>query len=307
MRKLFQTVSIFMSVLSAFSCGFNEDQDSPEGYVRHCVRLMDREALYADTPEWKIKKKEVLSSAKTIVSIDEAHALVEEAAKVAGGKHSFLAKPVSDTAAHKKGYSPKAELLEDRIVLVTLRAHTGVKISDSLYIHTVLDFLQDHMDVDGVIVNFGLDTGGNMGPMIAAVSPLLPDGVLFSFKSRKRTTSVQLESIYRAYGLSADRIRKYPSSLPVAILSGERTASAGELTLLCFIGLDNVKIFGSPSAGYVSGNAAFPLADGYRLAITRSCSVARTGEVFCENPIEPDVRTERPLEDAVEWIRSSIE
>lgn len=306
MRKLFQTVSFFMFFLSAFSCGFYEDQDSPEGYVRHCVRLIDREALYADTPEWKIKKKEVLSSARTIISIDEAHVLVEDAAKVAGGKHSFLAKPVSDTATYKE-FAPNAELLEDRIVLVTLRAHTGVIISDSLYIHTIVDFLQDHMDVDGVIVDFRLDTGGNMGPMIVAVSPLLPNGVEFSFKSRKRTTPIQLESLLRAYGLSADRISKYPSSLPVAILSGERTASAGELTLLCFIGLDNVKIFGSPSAGYVSGNAAFPLADGYRLAITRSCSVARTGEVFCENPIEPDVRTERPLEDAVEWIRSSIE
>lgn len=306
MRRLFQTVSIFMIVLSAFSCGVHEDQDSPEGYVRHCVRLMDREALYADTPEWKIKKKEVLSSARTVFSFDEAHTLVEEAAKVAGGKHSFLAKPVSDTASYKES-APEAELLEDRIVLITLRGHTGVIISDSLYIHTIFDFLQDHMDVDGVIVDFRRDTGGNMGPMIAAVSPLLPSGVLFSFKSRKRTTPVQLESILRTYGLSAEKIRKYPSSLPVAILSGERTASAGELTLLCFIGLDNVKIFGNPSAGYVSGNAAFPLADGYRLALTRSCSVARTGEVFSEDPIEPDVRTEMPLEDAVEWIRSSVE
>jgi hypothetical protein len=37
------------------------------------------------------------------------------------------------------------------------------------------------------------------------------------------------------------------------------------------------------------------LADGYKFAITRSCDVARTGEVFCDDPLDPDVPTETPL------------
>lgn len=44
--------------------------------------------------------------------------------------------------------------------------------------------------------------------------------------------------------------------------------------------------------------------DGYTLLITIGCDVARTGEVFCDDPIAPDVETETPLEDAVAWIKS---
>ena len=46
------------------------------------------------------------------------------------------------------------------------------------------------------------------------------------------------------------------------------------------------------------------MADGYTLVITTSRAVARTGEVFCEDPIAPDVETETPIEDAVAWIQS---
>ena len=32
---------------------------------------------------------------------------------------------------------------------------------------------------------------------------------------------------------------------------------------------------------------------------------ARTGEVFCDDPINPDVVTETPLGDALEWINKA--
>ena len=41
------------------------------------------------------------------------------------------------------------------------------------------------------------------------------------------------------------------------------------------------------------------LSDGYLFAITRSAEIARTGEVFCEDPINPDYNTETPMEDAI--------
>ena len=38
--------------------------------------------------------------------------------------------------------------------------------------------------------------------------------------------------------------------------------------------------------------------------ITTASDMARTGEVFCDDPIEPDVTTESPLEDAAVWIET---
>ena len=51
-------------------------------------------------------------------------------------------------------------------------------------------------------------------------------------------------------------------------------------------------------------SAIAPLLPEGTLLITIGCDVARTGEVFCDDPITPDVETEAPLEDAVAWIKS---
>ena len=32
----------------------------------------------------------------------------------------------------------------------------------------------------------------------------------------------------------------------------------------------------------------------------------RTGEVFCDDPIVPDVETESPEEDAMSWLKDNI-
>lgn len=298
MKKL---VSLLALSLAVCSCSLFDNQSTPNGYVKHCVRLLDRQALYADAPAWSAKKAEILAAAKAYTTMDEAHAAIQEAAKVAGGKHSSLAEPVRDTSAYEERI-PEVSLLENKLIHIVLPAHSGVKVSDSLYVHTVLDFLQEHLDAAGVMIDLRQNHGGNMYPMIAAVSPLLPDGVILSFKSRKNTMPVTRDYVLRTQGLSP--AGTFADGIPVAILTDEWTASSGEATLLCFRGLDNVRTFGVPTAGYASGNVPYPLIDGYRLVITTSCDKARTGEVFCDDPIAPDVETDTPLEDAVSWILS---
>lgn len=298
-----KTIVYLLTALLAFGATSCDDQSTPAGYVRHCVKLLDRDGLYADSPEWEAKKKEVLASAKTITTLEEAHACVQEAGYVAGGKHTFIQAPVADKTTYVE-QAPEVKMQEDGILHIVIPAHNGVKVSDSLYIHTVFDFLQDHLDAKGVIVDLRDNTGGNMYPMITAVSPLLPNGIILKFKSRDKTTPITLEYVVKSCQLAPDNIDRIPSSTPVAILTNGMTGSSGEATLLCFRGLDNVRTFGAPSAGYASGNVTHILADGYLLAITRSCDVARTGEVFCNDPIDPDVATEEPLEEAIRWINS---
>lgn len=286
---------------SAASCTLFINQTTPKGYVRYAVALLDRDALYADRPAWKEKRAEVLAA--PVADLDEAHRLVQEAASVAGGKHSFIMAPVRDTTTYEE-IAPEVSLLEDNLIYAVLPAHTGVKVSDSLYVHTIFDFLQAHLDARGVIVDLRGNTGGNMYPMIASVSPLLPDGIVLKFQSRKQTSPVWLDYVMGSCQLPAESVVKFPSSTPVTILTDDHTGSSGEATLLCFRGLDNVRTFGAPTAGYASGNMSYTLSDGYLFAITRSADVARTGEVFCEDPILPDVPTETPLADAIAWITS---
>ena len=281
MKKFIVYFLLLILALSAVSCTLFINQHTPKGYVRYAVYLLDRDGLYADGAEWAQKRKEVLKAAKSITDLDEAHRLVQEAADVAGGKHSFLWEPVKDTASYPE-FAPEVKMLEGGII----------------------DYLQDHLDARGVIVDLRNNTGGNMYPMIASISPLLPEGIVLQFKSRKQTTPVSLDYVTRSYEIAADDIRKFPASTPVAVLTDEKTGSSGEATLICFLGLDNVKTFGHPTAGYPSGNVTHTLSDGYLFAITRSAELSRTGELFCEDPINPDVNTETPLEDAIAWIES---
>lgn len=298
--RLAGTIALFSAILS---CSLFDNQHTPKGYVRHCIRLLDRQALYANTPEWQQTKKEILTGADSISDMNDAHEAVSRAAFVAGGKHSRLVAPVIDTAAYREN-APEVRLLKEDIVYIILPAHSGIKVPDSLYVHTVLDFLQENLDAKGVILDLRDNSGGNMYPMIAAVSPLLPDGIVLSFKNRTHTMPVSLEYVLKNARLQPGGIKKVSSTTPLAILTNEWTASSGEATLLCFRGLEKVRTFGKPTAGYASANIVQELADGYQLLITISCDVARTGEAFCDDPIDPDVHTEKALEDAVEWIES---
>ena len=302
MRKLFLRILLFTLPFAISACGLFDDQSTPYGYVKSSFRIIDEHALYANG-DWIIERESYLSEAKSIDNFDDAHRIVKSALAFAGGKHSALVAPVTDTTAYEELPS-EAYMLEGGITYVKLPAHQGVKVSDSIYIHTVLDFLQSHLDAAGVIVDLRDNHGGNMYPMITAIAPLLPDGEIISWRTRKQTSATTLDIAVRYAGLSLGEISKFPDNTPIAILINDWTGSAGELTLLCFRGLEKARTFGIPTAGYASGNLSFPMSDGYTLVITIARAIARTGEVFCDDPIIPDVETETPLEDAVAWIQS---
>lgn len=301
MKRHPSLILLLILALTASACVFTGNPNKPQGYVRYCVKILDRHALYADSPRWRQTRDSILSASKAISSFDEAHDLISRAAKVAGGKHSQLLPPIKDTASYSET-APEVKLMEEGIVYILLPAHSGVKVSDSLYVHTVLDFLAAHQDAKGVVLDLRDNRGGNMYPMIAAVSPLLPDGIILRFKGRKRTVPVSLDFVLNTNGLKAEGIPEFPSSIPVALLTDDWTGSSGEATLLCFRGLENTRTFGIPTAGFASANNVKPLSDGYTLVITTGCDMARTGEVFCDDPISPDVVTQTPLEDALNWI-----
>ncbi len=42
------------------------------------------------------------------------------------------------------------------------------------------------------------------------------------------------------------------------------------------------------------------------LVLTTGEDIARTGEAFCDDPIAPNVLTETPLEDALEWLDATL-
>ena len=272
-----------------------------ETYVRNAIQQMDRKGLYAEGEEWEAMKKEALS--QNPETLEEAQAIINKAVKVAGGKHSYLLPADKAQAREKRSneeVSPTVTIREDGICIIHLPAFAGDDENCLRYARTVLDSISD--TVKGVCIDLRGNHGGNMYPMIAAVHRFLPDDILLKFKMRRRFRSVMpinKEFVANLVGVEIEsRI-----NCPVAILTDEETASSGEAVLLCFRGLDNVRVFGSPTAGYASANESIILDNGSILALTVSCDIARTGEIFCDDPIIPDVETESPEEDALLWLK----
>lgn len=283
-------------LLAAFimaSCG-----DYNTRYVKKAVRIMDKHGLYAQGPEWEKAKAEALSARPS--SLDEAQEIVLQAGKVAGGKHTFLL-PADKIAENDTIHweMPNVELLENGIVVIKLPQFMGNAEDGIKYANTVLNAIPD--TPQGVVIDLRGNRGGNMYPMIAAVHRFLPDDIILQLKTRRNTMRINVE-----YALNVANVaQQKPINCPVALLTNEWTGSSGEASLLCFRGLANTRTFGSPTAGYASGNQPFALPDGSQLILTTSEDVARTGEVFCDDPIEPDVLTETPFEAALEWINDN--
>lgn len=290
---------LLLAILTIISCS------SPnQTYVRDAIQQMDRKGIYAEGEAWEAMKKEALS--QNPETLEEAQAIINKAAKVAGGKHSHLLPADKAQAREKRSneeVSPSVTMIEDGICMIHLPAFAGDDENCHRYARTVLDSIPD--TVKGVCIDLRGNHGGNMYPMIAAVNRFLPDDVFLKFKMRRRFQSVMpinKEFVAKVVGIDIEpRI-----NCPVAILTDEATASSGEAVLLSFRGLDNVRVFGSPTAGYASANESIIFYNGSILALTVSCDIARTGEVFCEDPITPDVETESPEEDALSWLKDRI-
>ena len=284
-------------ILFLLACIMASCSDPNENYVKKAVRIMDKNGIYAQGPEWEKAKEEALSAQPS--SLEEAQEIVLKAGKVAGGKHTYLmtADEVNDNDS--SGWEmPTVELLENGVAYIKLPAFSGNAEEGVKYANTVLNAIPNTLQ--GVIIDLRGNRGGNMYPMIAAVHRFLLDDVILKFSSRKRPMSINTFFVMKSVGIA----EQTPINCSVALLTDEWTGSSGEAVLLCFRGLSNARTFGSPTAGYCSCNQIYALPGGSQLVLTVGEDIARTGEAFCDDPIEPDVTTEMPFEEALEWINS---
>ena len=302
-RSLYLSVFTLAAVVSLMLAGC---QSPEQQYVKKAVKLMDKHGLFAEGPSWEQTRAAALEARPA--TMEEAYEITRTALKVAGGKHSFIStvERQQESATEDKATEPSVTAIEDGILLIVLPHFSGQSADENQrYAKAVLDALPeaDAPEADapkGVVIDLRGNTGGNMYPMIAAVHRFLPDDDILRFKSRKFTMPVMKDMVLRNVGLSARPVL----DCPVALLTDEWTASSGEAVLLCFRGLEKVRTFGAPTAGYASANAPYPMPDGSQLVLTTGCDMARTGEIFCDDPIAPDVATDQPLEEATKWMKS---
>lgn len=281
---------------------------SAERYGKDALATIGKNGIYSGSDEWKSTYEECLKMIENAESYEDTYPAIKKALSVCGGKHSMLmTKSESQSTSDSYDEVLPTVSFDGDIAIIKLPDFLGTAEAGRKYAKVAEDFIHENRDkIKGVVLDLRGNTGGDMGPMATAVSSLLPDGELMYYHYRSYDVPVTLkDGVISNAGTGGKSL--YPDEklkVPVAILTDGMTASSGEALTLCFRGLENVKTFGAPTAGYTSVNMLYSLYDGAQLYLTVAFDKARTGEIFKETSIEPDVATDSPLEAALEWLRS---
>lgn len=262
--------------------------DTPKRYTSTVLDLAEQ-GIYADSPEFSEASTKAREAAKQADSLDDIRPLLNDAVQAAGGKHSRLIDPDVEQEYAELESKPAAVERNGDIAWATVPG-VGRHDDGQHYADTLAKGLTAARDSGacGAVVDLRGNDGGDMGPMLAGVSPLLPDGTALEFVSNAYSSPVTIEGNGVRGGGSPTTTSGGKWDAPVAVLVDGDTASSAEATMLAFRGLDNSRSFGAPTAGYASANMVYDFPDGSVLMLTIAKDKARTGEIFSEDPVQPD-------------------
>nr|WP_249641472.1 MULTISPECIES: S41 family peptidase [unclassified Enterococcus] len=197
--------------------------------------------------------------------------------------------------------------IENNVLILTVPTFTGDSDEGKRYAEIITENLYK-ATYKGIILDFRDNNGGDMGPMVTGLAPILSDGNLIGFIDKNNhDTKVSLKNGMVKNGGSSVSInnQKKIAKVPIAILINGQTGSSAEITVLCFAGKHDIQLFGQPSAGYTSANSQVNLYDGRVMQITSAKIKDARGRVYDNQKIMPNVETNEPLDAALNWLNNN--
>lgn len=276
---------------------------SPQKFASIAVNEMDQKGLFARGDYWEKVKQETLNRVKGAKSYAETLPALSKAVEVAGGKHSTI---YQENQVDKTDVVMPTAKVNQGILTIEIPEFVGNEAQAKTYAKKISNALLNTSYKD-LIIDLSKNRGGDMGPMISGLAPILPDGILvFAIDKNHSEREITLSNNQLSGGGTPVDIgsAKKIKDLRVALLLGRETGSSGEITAMSFLGLKNVKTFGTPTAGYTTVNWQFNMYNGYTMQVTTEMLKDRMGKVYKNSPIEPDVQTNQAYEKATEWFKS---
>ncbi|MFD9704019.1 S41 family peptidase [Lentzea sp. NPDC059081] len=274
-------------------------------YLDTALGLLERHSMESSGADWAALRAQAHSSGADARGPEDVYDAIRQVIAALGNPHTHLITP-RRSGTRPTASVPTGRLIETAGCLVlpqTDSRNGGTYVSAGL--KAVRDLLAGRPA--GWVVDLRGNRGGDMHPMLTVVAPLLGEGVRGKFVGPHGETAWGIRRRHLYHGTRRTfRWRRIPAATnrPVAVLTDRRTASSGEAVLISFLGAEDVRTFGEPTAGYATANQAFALPDGARLAITTAHMADRTGRTYGNAPIAPDVfvGSDEALGKAVEWL-----
>lgn len=295
---------------------------SPEAkaYLDRAIALFREQHINSAKMDWPALIQKAYAAAAGAKTTADTYPAIRLVIAALGEKHTNFMEPdraKADTTGKASGSAlppplqlPEALRLANGIGVIRLYGLMGSAEQGQAYAEAGRAKISQ-LKAAGVckfVVDLRFDQGGNMYPMITALSGLLGDGPLGTFESaHKKYSPWLLKNGQATEGQETDSpllpaAQKNP--VPVAVLLGPMTMSSGEYTAMSFEGRANTRFLGAPSGGYVTANAVVPLSDGAAIVMTVAWGMDRTGRKYLDR-IEPDENTGaggEALDAAVKWL-----
>ncbi len=267
--------------------------------------------LYAVGDDWRAARAQAVASTRNSATPEEALAPLRLALAHAGRSHSTLSRNAE--AAPTPAQSPTMPTVtrDGRLAVVRVpELYGGDATTAQEYARSLIAGIKEAAVAGscGWIVDLRGNTGGDMRPMLAGLTPLLPNGIVGSSQARDGSripisVTDGMVDIAQERAFAQVETAKFPG--PVAVLLDAYTASSAEFAAIAFIGLENERSFGTRSMGYSTMNVTIPI-DSYTLLLTVGIDVDRTGKAY-PSGVAPDERVAGSVDTAAAaaaWIRA---
>ncbi|MFM2085520.1 MAG: hypothetical protein RLZZ237_389 [Pseudomonadota bacterium] len=277
-----------------------------EAYLEKAFDKLSNYYLYYDAAQLRTLRHSAGISASGAVSPVDLSLTLKDVTRLLGDPHSrFLTaeeiRILGASKADARASSPSddqaidATLLAPDLAYVKLVSKAAItREARQRYAHQVRDVLRD-MHERGArrwIIDLREQSGGSTGPLIAGFRPLYGNiDVAYTIdRNGKRSRW--------AFGIPDDSDDQEPyftgtdpmfdgEREPVALLIGNRTASAGEALLTAFLQRRYSATFGTATAGLTTSVFDHPWPDGASLAISTGRYADRNGRLI-QGKIVPD-------------------
>lgn len=291
-----------------------------ENYLQEALNLMEENFLYSDRVNWEFVKQKAHTQIDKGASFESVYPGIKLALSLIEDNHSFFMPPDKVQVVEKDDHldlakPPSYSLIKEDIGYLALFSLDSISgVVSKKYAQQIQAAIQelDRAGLDKWVVDLRNDTGGNMWPMLLGNRPLLGEGLIGFFIGKdgekigwyNENGNIKVGECVLVNISDPYLLKTYPR---IAVLLGERTASAGEAVAIAFSGKQNVRFFGQKTAGYTSCNELYKLKDGACIALTTGLFANRMGKSFLGGmtPDEEISLTEGKdltIEAAIQWL-----
>jgi carboxyl-terminal processing protease len=233
---------------------FNPVDPQAEATVRAAAALLEAHSIGSEQLDWPKALSEALATVQGQARRSQVESAIHGLLVATGERHSYRLdadafRKLTSEAVVEPGSLGRVQRLPGGIVAVSLQAY-GVN-NEAVWQQDAKAFRAELLQAlkagaRGLRVDLTANHGGNMHPMLLALAPVLPEGPLGFFVGRSGEGTA-FERPAREAGLAA-------VSLPIAVVTGPRTGSAGEFVLTALRAAKPVRTFGEATYGFTTCN-----------------------------------------------------